>query len=121
MFSSIAKRLNSEITSVDICPVLKQHTEENIYCRTDHHWQPLGAYYAAKTFAEAAGVSFDDINKYNKVTDEGYVGTLYAFYGDERIKMTLKALLITNQKQNTLHTIMTKALIINMKAHFYMM
>ena len=44
----------SGITSVDICPVLKQHTEENIYCRTDHHWQPLGAYYAAKTFAEAA-------------------------------------------------------------------
>ena len=85
-FSSIAKRLNSEITSVDICSVLKQHTEENIYCRTDHHWQPLGAYYAAKTFAEAAAVSFDDISKYNKVTDEGYVGTLYAFYGDERIK-----------------------------------
>lgn len=85
-FSSIAKRLDPGITSVDICSVLKQHTEENIYCRTDHHWQPLGAYYAAKTFAEAAGVSFDDISKYNKVTDEGYVGTLYAFYGDERIK-----------------------------------
>lgn len=85
-FSSIAERLDSGISSIDLCSVLKQHTEENIYCRTDHHWQPLGAYYAAKAFAETAGVSFDDISKYNKVTDEGYVGTLYAFYGDERIK-----------------------------------
>lgn len=85
-FSSIAKRLDSGISTVDLCSVLKQHTEENIYCRTDHHWQPLGAYYAAKAFAETADVPFDDISKYNKVTDEGYVGTLYAFYGDERIK-----------------------------------
>lgn len=84
-FSDIAKRLDSSITTIDLCSVLKQHTEENIYCRTDHHWQPLGAYYAAKAFAEAANVSFDDISKYNKVDTEGYVGTLYTFYGDERI------------------------------------
>lgn len=85
-FADISGRLNSGITAVDLCAVMKQHTEEDIYCRTDHHWKPLGAYYAAKTFAEAAGVPFDDISKYNKVSNEGYVGTLYAFYGDERIK-----------------------------------
>lgn len=85
-FADIAKRLDKDITSVDICSVLKKHTEEHIYSRTDHHWQPLGAYYAAKTFAEAANVPFDDISKYNKVTDKGYVGTLYTFSGDERLK-----------------------------------
>lgn len=85
-FSSIAKRLDSGINTVDLCSVLKNHTEENIYCRTDHHWQPLGAYYAAQAFAEKANVPFDDISSYNKVDTEGYVGTLYAFYGDERIK-----------------------------------
>lgn len=84
-FASIASRLDSGITTVDLCSVLKQHTDEDIYCRTDHHWQPLGAYYAAKTFAETARVPFDDISKYKKVTDEGFVGTLYAFYGDERL------------------------------------
>ena len=85
-FSSIAEKLDSGISTVDLCSVLKNHTEENIYCRTDHHWQPLGAYYAAQAFAEEASVPFDDINSYNKVDTEGYVGTLYAFYGDERIK-----------------------------------
>lgn len=85
-FASIASRLDSGITTVDVCSVLKQHTDEDIYSRTDHHWKPLGAYYAAKTFAESAGVPFDDISEYKKVTDEGYVGTLYAFYGDERLE-----------------------------------
>lgn len=85
-FKSIANQLDSGITTIDICSVLKEHTEEDIYCRTDHHWKPLGAYYASKAFAETAGVSFDDISKYKKVTDKGFVGTLYAFYGDERLK-----------------------------------
>lgn len=85
-FSDIAKRLSDGITSVDLCSVMKKHTEEHIYSRTDHHWQPLGAYYAAKAFAKTAGVPFDDISKYKKVTDEGYVGTLYAFSNDERLK-----------------------------------
>lgn len=84
-FASISGKLNSGITSIDLCTILRQHTEEDIYCRTDHHWKPLGAYYAAKTFAEAAEVPFDDISKYKKVVDKGYVGTLYTFYGDERL------------------------------------
>ncbi len=85
-FSDMAERLDKGIISVDICSVLKKHTEEHIYSRTDHHWQPLGAYYAAGTLAEAAGVPFDDISKYKKVTDEGYLGTLSALSGDERLK-----------------------------------
>ena len=58
MFDGIAAKLNSGIQSVNVVDVMKKHTEENIYLRTDHHWQPLGAYYAARTFAEAAGVPF---------------------------------------------------------------
>lgn len=85
-FADIAKRLDKGITTVDICSVLKKHTEEHIYSRTDHHWQPLGAYYAARTLAKAAGVPFDDISKYKKVTDEGYIGSLGAMYEDERLK-----------------------------------
>lgn len=84
-FNSIASRLDG-ITSVDITSVLAKHTEEPIYCRTDHHWQPLGAYYAARTFADAAGVPFADISKYKKVDTEGYVGTLYSFSGDSRLQ-----------------------------------
>lgn len=63
-FESIAEQLDSNIVSINICSVLAKHTDEDIYLRTDHHWAPLGAYYAARTFAEAAGVDFADITEY---------------------------------------------------------
>ncbi len=84
-FNNIASKLDEGITSVNISSVLRKHTEEPIYCRTDHHWQALGAYYASEAFAKAAGVDFADISKYKKVDTEGYVGTLYAFSGDSRL------------------------------------
>ncbi|MDD5952981.1 MAG: DHHW family protein [Oscillospiraceae bacterium] len=85
-FASIAGRLKDGITSVDCLSAMQKHTEEDIYCRTDHHWQPLGAYYAARTFAEAAGVPFADLDKdYTKKETEGFVGTLYAFSSDSRL------------------------------------
>ena len=41
-FDEVAEELGSGITSINICPVLAKHTEEDIYLRTDHHWAPLG-------------------------------------------------------------------------------
>ena len=69
----------SNVTGINICPVLSKHVNENIYTRTDHHWMSLGAYYAAQTFAKEAGVPFPDISKYKKQSIEGYVGTMYTF------------------------------------------
>ena len=82
-FDDIASRLKEGITSVDIESVLAQHTQEPIYCRTDHHWMPLGAYYAAQTFAHAAGVDFKALNTFKPVKIEGFVGTMYAFSGGD--------------------------------------
>ncbi len=83
----INSRLSDGIIPVDVVSALGQHTSEEIYCRTDHHWMPLGAYYAAKEFASAAGVDFADLSTYEPVTIEGFVGTMYAFTdGDIRIK-----------------------------------
>lgn len=76
---SINEQLNEGITPVDAIGELWNHIDEPIYTRTDHHWQPLGAYYAAKTFAEAAGVPFADISTMEQVDIEGYVGTMYSF------------------------------------------
>ena len=86
-FDDVASRLDSGITSIDIDSVLAKHTEEAIYLRTDHHWSPLGAYYAAREFAKTAGVDFKDLNTYESVTINGFVGTMYAFSdGDINIK-----------------------------------
>ena len=69
-------------TGINVCPALLAHKQETIYTRTDHHWMSLGAYYAAKEFADAAGVQFRDLSQYNKLTKPDYVGTLYTFSGN---------------------------------------
>lgn len=84
-FEAIAEKLDDGIVSINLCPVLANHTEEDIYCRTDHHWQPLGAYYACEKFTEVAGVPFADISEYEKGVNSGYVGTMYAYSQDSRI------------------------------------
>lgn len=67
------------VSNIDVCEKLEQHKDEHIYSSTDHHWQQLGAYYAAEEFAKAAGVPFADLSTYEKVTLEGYIGTLYGY------------------------------------------
>ena len=84
-FDSIASRLDDGIISVDIDTVLAQHTAEDIYFRTDHHWTPLGAYYAAQKFAEVAKLDFKELSTYQKNDIEGFVGTMYAFTEDPHI------------------------------------
>lgn len=69
----------SGIADVDVYGALLPHTGEYIYSRTDHHWQPLGAYYAAQEFAKTAQVPFPDLSTYEKVVEEDFVGTLYAY------------------------------------------
>ena len=71
---------------VDAYSLLEEHKSEAIYSRTDHHWQPLGAYYAAQAFAEEAGVPFAPLSDYETVVLEGYVGTLYGYTGSADIK-----------------------------------
>ncbi|HOH88427.1 DHHW family protein, partial [Ruminococcus sp.] len=77
-FDKIEESLKGVIP-VDAYNILNAHKDEAIYSRTDHHWQPLGAYYAAEQFALMAGVPFADLSEYETVTLPGYVGTLYMY------------------------------------------
>lgn len=78
----------SGVADVDVYSALADHTDEYIYTRTDHHWQPLGAYYAAKAFAETAGFTdtFSPLSEYTQVTKEGYMGSLYNYSKSENLK-----------------------------------
>ena len=67
------------VKAVDVYTALATHTDEDIYLRTDHHWAPLGAYYAAEAFAKTAGVPFRDLSEYEERVTHGYVGTMYAY------------------------------------------
>lgn len=84
--NNIANNLVNVI-NIDGYAALEAKTDEYIYTRTDHHWMPLGAYYAAKAFCDVAMVPVKELSTYEPVDVEGFIGTMYAFTEyDEQIK-----------------------------------
>lgn len=81
----VMRRNLKDIITVDVYPELEKHTEEYIYSRTDHHWQPLGAYYAGKVFAETAGINYPELSEYGRYFKEDFCGTMYMYsdYNEE--------------------------------------
>lgn len=79
-------RLSQGVKAVDVHAALARHTGEDIYLRTDHHWAPLGGYYAAQEFARVAGVPFRDLTAYSRHVVHGYVGSMYGYSGDIAVK-----------------------------------
>lgn len=82
MLNYIHDNLSSKVKYVDVFNVLSQHTNENIYLRSDHHWSPLGAYYAAKEFAKIAGVPFRNLDSYQPHVHEDFVGSMFGVTKD---------------------------------------
>lgn len=72
-----------DVKQVDVLPTLRNHNAENIYFRTDSRWTPLGAYYAGKAFAKAAGVPYADISEYTKNDERSFTGDLLNICGPQ--------------------------------------
>lgn len=83
---NIYSQLSPNVTAVDVYTPLGHHAAEPIYLRTDHHWAPLGAYYAAEQFAKTAKVPFAPLSSYNKKVVHDFVGTMYGYSKDIAIK-----------------------------------
>jgi len=83
---NIHAHLRPDVKAVDIYTILGEHASEDIYLRTDHHWAPLGAYYAAYQFAKVAGVPFKDLTHYDRKVVRNYVGSMYGYSKDAAIK-----------------------------------
>lgn len=64
--------------TVSIFDTLREHRDEYLYFRTDHHWTALAAYYTYTEWADVKGIMPNDINDYETVTFDGFLGTLYA-------------------------------------------
>ncbi|MDR2359786.1 MAG: hypothetical protein LBD85_00695 [Oscillospiraceae bacterium] len=56
VIADIYAALNPDARAIDLYSVMAEHSDEYIYFRTDHHWTPLGAGYAAKKIAGALGM-----------------------------------------------------------------
>lgn len=85
MINYIRDILDKNIIFVDAYSELAGHTDEDIYLRTDHHWAPLGAYYATAAFAKAAGVNYPALSEYDEITKTGFLGSLYATYTQDAV------------------------------------
>ena len=84
--NNVMEHLAPGVHGIDAYTILGQHRDEPIYLRTDHHWAPLGAYYAASKVAEAAGLPFLDLSAYDEYRLHNYVGTMYMYSNDISVK-----------------------------------
>ncbi len=67
------------VTVVKVYEMLKEHSDEYIYFRSDVHWSALGAYYAYAAFCESAGMEAADIDEdFTKYTYEPFLGGMYS-------------------------------------------
>lgn len=73
----IYDRLDSRIETVDMYSPLKNHIDEYIYFRSDHHWTQLGAYYAYQAFCGAADMTPADKDGFQKNNIANFLGYLY--------------------------------------------
>ena len=62
------------IIPVDAYTPIKEHMDEYVYYRTDHHWTALGAYYGYTGFAASAGLEAVPLNRYKENKAPNYLG-----------------------------------------------
>lgn len=67
------------LTVVDAYAALLEHSAEDIYYGTDHHWTTLGAFYGYQAFTKAFGLAVPDLTEYERTAvKEDFLGTLQA-------------------------------------------
>lgn len=71
--------MSSSAHKVKLYDTLREHRNEYVYFRTDHHWTALGAYYAYLEYAAAAGITAAELTDFEEKQFDNFVG---AFYND---------------------------------------
>ena len=52
----IYDNMDKKVVTIDAFTALKNHSDEYLYFRTDHHWTALGAYYAYSQLMKEKGI-----------------------------------------------------------------
>lgn len=83
MYEKIKKALPENVL-VSAAETLKQHKQEQLYYRTDHHWTTFGAWYGYEAYRTACGdgeenkSEMDQKKEALKVVSEDFLGTTYS-------------------------------------------
>ncbi len=83
---AIGSNLTNGAIFCDVFEEMNKHAGEKMYFSTDHHWKPIGAYYAYVAFCKAAGFEPVPINKMDKRTKYNFLGSLYQHTLDPSVK-----------------------------------
>ena len=74
-------------TWADLYTPLREHKDEDIFYRTDHHWTSLGAYYGYTGLAEALGFTPVSLDSYTEtVRSTEFYGTVFSSSGVRWVK-----------------------------------
>lgn len=74
-------KLTAPVKYVPLYDMLKSHSGEYIYFRTDHHWTALAAYYSYCELMRSMGVAPNPLESYIKYEYTGFLGSFYTSSG----------------------------------------
>ena len=73
------EHMDDSVITVDAYSALREHADEYIFFRTDHHWTALGAYYAYVQYCKAVGFEPVPLEKFQTGTYENFLGSMYNY------------------------------------------
>ena len=79
--AQIGEYLGDSLKQIPVYDALREHREEYIYYRTDHHWTTLGAWYAYREAAGAMGLTLPAEEAPLYPVSDSFEGTLVSRSG----------------------------------------
>jgi hypothetical protein len=79
---------SERVKTIDVFDFMKEHSDEYLFFRTDHHWTQRGAYYAFVKYAELIGEEAPRLDDYEYEITEGFLGGLYRVTLNKQIART---------------------------------
>lgn len=74
----LVKRGLGGISYIDLIPLLTEHSTEDLYYKTDHHWTTRGAFLAYSAWCEANACSADLDSFLTELVTDKFQGSLYS-------------------------------------------
>jgi len=84
--AAIGANLSNGARFSDIFTELNNHSGQQLFFGTDHHWNATGAYYAYVAFCKSAGIAPVPMDKMQKKVKYGFLGTMYQHTRDLSVK-----------------------------------
>jgi len=84
--AAIGSSLSNGALFCDVFTELNKHVDKQLYFGTDHHWKPIGSYYAYVAFCKSAGFAPVPLEKMDKKVKYNFLGTMYQHTRDPSVK-----------------------------------